>query len=105
MSAPDKCPKCGAAPCFNGDGTFAMEFLCGSVPDLKGQVIRQWQSHECLNRQRDDLLARVKRLEEAGQKCRDCAGQLGYTSADDSNWIMLADKAVKEWDEVREAKP
>lgn len=41
---------------------------------------------------------RIKRLEEAGIKLRECASQLGWTSSDDFRWIKRAESAVKAWD-------
>ena len=44
------------------------------------------------------LKDRIKRLEEAGTELRECAGQLGWTSSDDSRWIERAEAAVEAWD-------
>ena len=46
---------------------------------------------------------RIKQLEELGKELRECAGQLGWTSSDDSRWIQRAEAVVKAWD--KEAKP
>ena len=51
----------------------------------------------------EKLQARINRLEELGKELRECAGQLGWTSSEDSRWIERAEAAVKAWD--KEAKP
>ena len=55
-----------------------------------------------LNQDKAELLERIKRLEELGKELRECAGQLGWTSSDDSRWIQRAEAVVKAWD--KEAK-
>ncbi len=50
----------------------------------------------------EEAIAKIKRLEEVGKELRECAGQLGWTSSDDSRWIERAEAAVKVWD--KEAK-
>lgn len=71
MKAPDKCQYCGAKR-RNG-GLFRdsphhdyVEFKCGSKLDDEHA-----ESHLCTGNQRDQLLARVKRLEEFVRDCRD----------------------------------
>ena len=49
------------------------------------------------------LRERVKRLEEEGREVRECAAQLGWTSANDPRWVTRAWKAVENWD--KEANP
>lgn len=51
----------------------------------------------------EDAVAKIKRLEELGNKLRECASQLGWTSSEDTRWIERAEAAVKAWD--KEAKP
>ena len=51
----------------------------------------------------EDAVAKIKRLEELGNKLRECASQLGWTSSEDPRWIERAEAAVKAWD--KEAKP
>lgn len=50
-----------------------------------------------------DLIIHIKRLEELGNKLRECASQLGWTSSEDPRWIGRAEAAVEAWD--KEAKP
>ncbi len=59
LLAPESCPFCGAGIMLRGSGT---TFLCESWKHRNGEMD---QSRECLNRQRDQLLDRIKRLEEA----------------------------------------
>ena len=56
-----------------------------------------------LAKRHTEVLARIKRLEELGNKLRECASQLGWTSSEDPRWIERAEAAVKAWD--KESKP
>ncbi len=61
------CPKCGA----DGNGKSApkeLRFWCSSSAWENGDF---YQSPECVKRERDNLLDRVKRLEEAGDRLAD----------------------------------
>ena len=56
------CPKCGAE--YNGrPATNQHDYWCGSTTWGDGDF---YQSPECVRRERDQLLERIKRLEIAG---------------------------------------
>ena len=76
LLAPESCPFCGAGIMLRGSGT---TFLCESWEHRNGEMD---QSRECLNRQRDQLLDRIKRLEEAG----DALENDNYTSDNLEAW-------------------
>ena len=67
MSAPEKCPKCGAVNLRFIDRNTS-QFNCGSV-SRNGTVVVQ--TALCVTKERDQLAERVKRLEEAGDKLID----------------------------------
>lgn len=56
-----------------------------------------------LERELNAANERIKRLDELGNKLRECASQLGWSSSEDPRWIERAEAAVKAWD--KEAKP
>ena len=58
-----------------------------------------------LERELTEANARIKRLEEAGDKLSDCADQIGWTSCESPQWIKKAENAVKEWLKAKESKP
>jgi hypothetical protein len=61
-----------------------------------------WETGCDIERELNAANQRIKRLEEAGIKLRECASQFGWTSSDDFRWIKRAESAVKAWD--KEAK-
>ena len=85
LLAPESCPFCGAGIMLRGSGT---TFLCESWEHRNGEMD---QSRECLNRQRDQLLDRIKRLEDAGDR-------LAGTTPPSSDRYMA-------WIKAKEAKP
>ena len=85
LLTPESCPFCGAGIMLRGSGA---TFLCESWKHRNGEMD---QSRECLNRQRDQLLDRIKRLEEDikttnanYQYALNCGGlALGYAAKGD----------------------
>ena len=49
--------------------------------------------------------ARIRRLEEAGDKLALCSAQLGWTSAESCKWIQKAHDALNEWTKTKETRP
>ena len=100
LLAPESCPFCGAGIMLRGSGT---TFLCESWKHRNGEMD---QSRECLNRQRDQLLDRIKRLEEA----------LGLVLKMRNDWLENQENGYagayyafvkgndSEWDEIIKAK-
>lgn len=62
MNAPDKCPKCRSKkqPCLSA---LVIQFECGSMVDA-GERTWHEETHQCVLRQRDQLSARVRELED-----------------------------------------
>ena len=89
---PESCPFCGAGIMLRGSGT---TFLCESWKHRNGGMD---QSRECLNRQCDQLLDRIKRLEELGSELRDCASRIGTVASGEASVIRRSQKAIEEWD-------
>ena len=88
------CPKCGA----DGNGKPAPKesrYWCSSSGWENGDF---YQSPECVKRERDNLLERVKRLEEAGDKL--CA-------AFEKEWLTDGDiEAIQDdWEKAKESNP
>jgi len=88
MNTPDKCPGCGAV---NEDPRWKGYFPCGSWVDGKG-AFRETTLGTCLNRQRDQLLQKVQRLESAGDYIASIAMQLGATSDQLDQWDFTKDQ-------------
>lgn len=73
MSAPDKCPKCGA-----GNGVVGWEFIydCGSY--FSAEEAFNENKGDCVRRQRDQLATKLSDLESAYAECAEklyCAEQ------------------------------
>lgn len=62
---------------------------------------QQQEKIEELERQLNAANKRIKRLEELGNRLRECASQLGWTSS--PRYFERADAAVEAWE--KEAKP
>ena len=61
MSAPDKCPFCSAPWISTADGWSTFE--CRTITHMSQPNSRVVQCRECLQRERDQLASRVKKLE------------------------------------------
>lgn len=84
---PDKCPFCNSAVYADEHGT--RSYFCDSFLFPKGIH----QSIRCLEKERDLLTERVKRLEQAG----DLAIREAFCGRDDN--------ANEIWNKAKEAKP
>jgi hypothetical protein len=88
------CPKCGA----DGNGKPAPKesrFWCSSSAWEDGDF---YQSPECVRRERDNLLERVKRLESAGDLLAEWHLALVTTRE-------KAERDVARWNKAKETKP
>lgn len=90
MSAPDKCPGCGADLVMQSSGSY---FRCGTWATYDGTVD---QSRDCTSAQRDQLAAKLEGLNRANATAREmlCA-ELGIPN-DGSVGIIDAISALKE---------
>lgn len=70
MSAPDKCPRCGADVLIAAAG---VTFMCDTW--ARGDAVEQ--SRECTARQRDQLAVRVKELEVKLERAKEDRNQAG----------------------------
>jgi hypothetical protein len=92
------CPKCGA----DGNGKPAPKesrYWCSSSGWENGDF---YQSPECVKRERDNLLERVKRLEEAGDALKDEAWP---TMFDDDASRKRSIDSIDAWIAAKESKP
>lgn len=88
------CPKCGS----DGNGKPAPKesrYWCSSSAWENGDF---YQSPECVKRERDNLLERVERLEEAGDRLADW--HLSVVTTHET-----AKRHVERWNKAKEAKP
>jgi hypothetical protein len=92
MSAPDKCPKCGAEVMSQGADGY-IRWRCWTYT---GDGKTHHEAEFCLERQRDQLRGEVEqwksyaeRLEEAGDSC--C--------------IFGPESVLKDWQKAKETKP
>jgi len=88
------CPKCGA----DGNGKPApkeLRFWCASSAWEDGDF---YQSPECVRRERDRLLDRIKRLEEAGATLADW--HLSVVTTHET-----AKRHVERWNQAKETNP
>jgi len=72
---------------------------------LERELNRACEMYRKLDIHTLNLVDRIRRLEEAGDKLSDCADQIGWTSCESPQWIKKAENAVKEWYKAKEAKP
>ena len=91
VSAPDKCPKCGARVMSTDVGF--VRFACMSYASTTEPVR---ESDTCLAFQRTQLAARVKELEEYAKRLE---------NAGDSCCIFGPDSVLKDWTAAKESKP
>ena len=71
---------------------------------LERELNRACEMYRKLDIHTLNLVDRIRRLEEAGDKLSDCADQIGWTSCESPQWIKKAENAVKEWHKAKEAK-
>lgn len=88
------CPKCGAALALAETEDLCAEFDCGTYARSDGFLE---ESNDCIRLQRDALLARVKRMEKAGDRMR-------WVMSCNPMMMTVVDKfqAVQMWDDAKE---
>lgn len=90
------CPKCGAD--YNGrPAPNQHDYWCGSTTWGDGDF---YQSPECVRRERDQLLERIKRLENAGNEV-----VYWFSPMAKHQLTPLHLAALNQWHAAKEAKP
>lgn len=97
MSAPDKCPRCGADIRIMSEGGSWREFRCHTqASSFNGEPFDIAQSVRCLKAERDALAARVKELEAYAERLEE-AGDRFAENSEPSAWLN--------WESAKETKP
>lgn len=107
---PTQCQFCGAdielldngKPCRDSDGNW-VAFRCLTSWHRGDDNTRRFQSKPCEETERQNLYARIKRLEEAGDNL--LTVMRGEEAAAYCEWIALAHDAELNWRKAKEAKP
>jgi len=103
------CPKC-VADCNWKPAPKELRFWCGSSASEDGDF---YQSGECVRRERDNLLERVKRLEAWGDRLEEllgdppdanCSCHISPPCNDCVEWAAIRE-AKTEWNQAKETKP
>lgn len=107
------CPNCGSVPI---QSDYPMAFECGTLSDTIGQFHHTTTCHyfgeirkpldtqiQQLTSERDELQARVNRLEEAGNALQSAV--VGVEGMTHWQWLATAHEADLKWRAAKEAKP
>ena len=69
-----------------------------AVSDMVNVHAEYWKTINDLSRDKKELLKRIKRLEEVGNKLRDCASRIGTVASGEASIIRRTQEAIEEWD-------
>ena len=68
------------------------------MSDMVNVHAEYWKTINDLSRDKKELLKRIKRLEEVGNKLRDCASRIGTVASGEASIIRRTQEAIEEWD-------